>query len=285
MGRKRLTKECTQCKSHCERKQFSRSMWEKEETDGMVCERVCRQCHFEIKKTREQATLLLTTGSVTSMTTESNKPAAVVFGSATAAAAAVVPPIGHISVHLPPHMDLFGDSFLVSPVLAPTTLTPQLALASASASHAAGPMGGARPRHNSTASSQLAPLNLDDEDFDQEFFEGAELDGMFHQGTGDEREKRSVRAKRRRAKMNALFSALASDVGLSVFADRARVLERTRELIRELRDAKESREVKKLKVSEPVLPMATKPILSILDVVSEHLHNAKDEMVTHSHCA
>jgi hypothetical protein len=129
--------------------------------------------------------------------------------------------------------------------------------------------------------SPPSPLYLNDEyDEENDMFEGVDLDHVLG-GEEELKEKRSARAKRRRAKMNTLFNSLASDVGLPPFADRARVLERTREVLRELRDAKKM----KMDVSMSMPPPPIKPVVSILDVVSEHLYSAKNEIVTHSPCA
>jgi hypothetical protein len=132
-------------------------------------------------------------------------------------------------------------------------------------------------------------------DEDDDMFEGFDLDEMFLDEENDEesgatgssvygdpadrKEKRSVRAKRRRTKMNFLFNALAADVGLPAFADRAKVLEKTREVLRDLREAKAA------KVLNKEFSKVTKPIISILDVANSHLSLVKDEIVTHSPCA
>ena len=220
MGRKKLTKLCTECENECERKQFARSMWEKEEEETGE-QRLCRHCQFDLKKKKEQLALL-------ALSNGANSSSAAVSG-----------------ILLPIDFSLLSESFLSSPTGAP-------------------------------AGTSLAQPLEEEELLEPELFEGVDLDHVFEDGEDDDREKRSVRAKRRRAKMNSLFSALAMDVGLSEFADRARVLEKTREVLRDLREAKKLR---------TETSSTTKPIVSILDVISEHLLTAKDDIITHSPCA
>ena len=261
MGRKRLTKVCTNCKQECERKQFSRSMWEKEEHDpaptsvfaevgvSLTFERVCRKCHVEIKNFKERDTFV---------------PAAVTSPSA----AAVVVPNRPAALSSVSQSDLafLMDPFMASPMISSTQVGAGAAVSGTAVT--------------TVPPSPPSPFMLPTAEYDQDadLFEGVDLDNVLGQGE-DMKEKRSARAKKRRAKMNSLFNLLAADIGLPVFADRARVLERTREVLRELRDSKKQ----KLDMSAPAVTV--KPVVSIIDVASEHLRSQSEEVVTYSPCA
>jgi len=209
MGRKRLTKQCSKCLQQCERKQFPRSMWEKDDESEFVAERLCRNCMHETKQTKERQTL----AGVSTM----DEKAIITFS--------------------PSQLPILASDLFSNP------------------------------------ENGLIPLEEDDFDV-----EGDLLDSLDNVLEGpDEKGRRSMRAKRRRAKMNFLFSSLAEDVGLPAFSDRARVLEKTREVIRELREARES---KKMKLD--LLRSVERPLVSIKDVVSSHLLSAQADIVTHS---
>ena len=98
-------------------------------------------------------------------------------------------------------------------------------------------------------------------------------------GPEDEKEKRSYRAKRRRARMNLLFESLAADLGLPILTDRAIVLEKTRETLQLLR---QELTTKKLRTME--VPALHKPLLSISDVAASHFRRSEQQSITYPPC-
>lgn len=85
---------------------------------------------------------------------------------------------------------------------------------------------------------------------------------------GEEKEKRSLRAKKRRAKMNLLYEALGREVGLPEMSDRALILQNTHQLIQDLKRQKEMSSVKK--GLDQASSMPVNPVLSMADVAREH---------------
>lgn len=267
MGRKRLTKPCTRCLRECERKQFSRSMWEKDEDDSdlhfppdvlsvsTVVERFCRVCQFEVKQEKERAAL----GPAALVQTEKSKSVDLsLTHTHTHPVASPAMPLVNAEKHVLVRKRLHSDASLAA-----STLTfPNVA-----ESHPAFTFENNlfSPMHEEP---MLRDINQTD-DFDLgDFPEGDEDDETLS------KEKRSLRAKRRRATMNSLFNALAMDVGLPIYADRAKVLERTREVIRELRELKSK--------SKSVHPSNVTPLVTMSDVLRDHLMQERMEGFSYS---
>lgn len=203
MGRKRLTKGCTGCSEQHERKEFLRSEWEK---DGDAPVRLCRTCDLKAKKHREAEVLM----------TPMLLPQA-----------------------LPPAfpMLLMGDLFAPPALLLQQPLQyaqhqyPQLHF----------------QQHQFQQQQQQQQDDDDEEDGEMGHF--AEMFGLqgddgssSSSGTsatmsatstaGNKEQTRSLQAKRRRARLNALFSSLAEELGISAQSDRITILEQTRDRLR-----------------------------------------------------
>lgn len=213
MGRKRLTKQCTQCMQEHERKDFLRSEWEK---DVNTMNRLCRACDLQVKKSKEAAVLL----------SPLMMPA------------------------LPSAMIDSVDLFFPEIPLAPTTTT-------------------------TTANNDEDDDDEDFKQFEDLFAFADDLDNnAVSQQQPTKEQTRSLQAKRRRAKLNSLFSCLAEEVGLSAQADRVTILEESRNLIAELRAQKKQRLLEEDFSMTPTF----KPMVSIADLSVE----ADLQAITHS---